>query len=232
VEGDVLSDLKLIMKMTDEEIGLRLASRTDKGVNSLGNVAAFNSAIDDPCILLKALNAVSKDIFYISAAIVDEDFNPRFAHIRRYRYILPSKGIDVSLMKRCAEELTGEHDFARFCRPDGKPTTLTLNSVNVREDAGLITIDFEARYYLWNMIRRIVAAMASVGRGDSSVSDITDALNGKDMTFGLARPDALTLMDVCYDGMDFVPSPADAFSARVEEERFRNGLKETFFKSL
>jgi len=232
VEGDVLSDLRMVTKMQDEDIDLRLASRTDRGVNSLGNVAVFNSSIDDPDILLKALNAVSKDIFYRGAAFVDKEFNPRFAVLRRYRYVISRGGMDVPAMRSCAELFAGEHDFTRFCRPEGKSATIVLNSVDVLEEGGMVFLDFSARYFLWNMIRRIAAAIISVGRGESTISDVKDALDGKEITFGLARPDALTLLDICYEGIDFTGGSADTLDKRVEEEMFRNGLRNMFFTSL
>ncbi|MCL2296171.1 MAG: tRNA pseudouridine(38-40) synthase TruA [Methanomassiliicoccaceae archaeon] len=232
VEGDVLSDLRMITKMSDEEIDLRLASRTDRGVNCLGNVAVFSSSVENQDTLLKALNAVSKDVFYRNISFVDKDFNPRFAYMRRYRYVLPSHGMDISVMRDCAALFIGEHDFTRFCKPEGKSAVLELSSLDVHDEDGMIILDFSARYFLWNMIRRIVAAMASAGRGDSSLSEVKDALDGKDISFGLARPDALTLMDVCYKDVEFITPSADMFDKRVEEEMFVYGLRNMFFTSL
>jgi tRNA pseudouridine38-40 synthase len=232
VGGDVLSDLKIITKMSDEDIDLKFASRTDKGVNALGNVAVFNSNIEDRDVILRALNAVSKDVFYRSIAFVDDGFNPRFADLRRYRYVLRSDGMDVPAIRNCADLFVGEHDFVRFCKPDGKPTTALLNSIDVRKEDGAIVLDFTARYFLWNMVRRIVAAIMSVGRGDSSLSDVKDVLGGKDMTFGIARPDALTLTDVHYKNIEFVTPSADILDRRIEEEMFKDKLKSMFFASL
>ncbi|MDR1405165.1 MAG: tRNA pseudouridine(38-40) synthase TruA [Candidatus Methanoplasma sp.] len=232
VEGDILSDLQKILRIPADDIDLKIASRTDRGVNSLGNVAVFGSSVDDQDILMRALNAVSKDIFYRSIASVDDGFNPRFADERKYRYILPSDGMDTAAMKECAGMFAGEHDFMRFCKSECKPTVLTLNSVDIRRENDIIVIDFSAKYYLWNMIRRIVAAIASVGRGDSEVSDARDALDGKNVTFGLARPDALTLLDVFYKGVDFAVPSADMFDRRIGEWMFRDRLRSMFFASL
>jgi tRNA pseudouridine38-40 synthase len=232
VGGEVLSCLSMIMKMPDEEIDLKLASRTDRGVNSLGNVAVFNSSISDPDILLKALNAVSKDVFFRNIAFVDEDFNPRFADARKYRYVLPAEGLDIAAMTDCVKLFSGEHDFIRFCKPNGKPTTLKLDAVDLLKEDDLIIMDFSARYFLWNMIRRIVAAVISVGRGDSMISDVKDALDGKDITFGIARPEALTLVDVYYKNIDFFVPSADMFDKKIEEEMFRDRLRGMFFASL
>ena len=232
VGGEVLSALETIMKMPEEDIDLKFASRTDKGVNSLGNVAVFNSTIDDPDILLKALNAVSKDIFFRSVAFVSKEFNPRFADIRRYRYIIRSEGMDIDTMRSCADLFKGEHDLVRFCRPNGKPTTVTLDSVELHKEGDLIILDVSARYFLWNMIRRIAAAVMSVGRGDSSLSDVKDTIDGKDMTFGLARPDALTLLDVWYKDVEFITPSADVLDRKIEEEIFGGRLRDMFLSSL
>jgi len=232
VGGDILSDLRTITKMSDEEIDLKLASRTDKGVNALGNVAVFYCNIEDPDILLRALNAVSKDIFYRSVAFVDDDFNPRFADSRQYRYTLRSHDMDVSAVKSCAELFIGEHDFTRFCRPNGRSATTVLTSIDVHKKDDIIVLDFSARYFLWNMVRRIVAAIMSVGRGDSSLSDVKGALDGKDITFGIARPDALTLIDVSYKNIEFVTPSADILDRRIEEEMFKDKLRSAFFTSL
>jgi tRNA pseudouridine38-40 synthase len=232
VEGDVLSDLRTIMKMPDEGIDLRLASRTDRGVNSLGNVAVFNSIIADTEVLLKALNSVSKDIYYRSAAVVDEGFNPRFADARVYRYIFGSSGMNVPAVAECAELFVGEHDFTRFCRPEGKSATIVLDSIDVQHSDDLITLEFTARFFLWNMVRRISAAIMSVGKGESTVADVKSALDGKDITFGLARPDALTLLDVHYEEVKFVAPRENAFNRRAEEEMFKDSLRSKFFASL
>ena len=232
VGGDILSDLKIITKMSEDDIDLKLASRTDKGVNALGNVAVFNSNIEDPDIILRALNALSKDVFYRNIAFVDDEFNPRFADLRRYRYITRSVGMDVPAMRDCAELFVGEHDFIRFCKPNGKPTTAVLDSIEIRREDSMIILDFTARYFLWNMVRRIVAAIVSVGRGDSSLSDVKGVIDGKDMTFGIARPDALTLTDVYYKNVEFITPSADILDRRIEEEMFKDKLKSIFFASL
>jgi tRNA pseudouridine38-40 synthase len=231
VEGEALSALMRICRISEDELDLRLASRTDRGVNALGNVAVFNTPLEDPTILLKALNAVSRDVFYRSIAEVGEDFNPRHADRRLYRQILQEDCFDVDAANRCAALFEGEHDFVRFCKADGKSTVLTMNSVNVWKENGLIVIDFEAGYYLWNMVRRMSAAIAAVGRGDAELSDVERALSGESIGFGLARADALTLRDVVYDGLDFI-EPEGLFDDRVREELFRDGLRRSFFASL
>ena len=231
VEGDILSDIGRITKLPTDSLDLHLASRTDRGVNALGNVASFNSNMD-PEILLKALNSTSEKIFYLSYALVGEDFNPRHASRRMYRYIMPSRGLDISLVKECVALFVGENDFKRFCKSEGKPTIITIDSIDLIVDDDDLILEFSARFYLWNMIRRIAAATISVGCGNSSLSDVRDALSGKDMTFGLARADALTLTDILYDNIHFKIPKETGMTPRIEEERFLCTLNEHFNRSL
>jgi len=232
VEGEVISNIITLGVTCEDDIDLKCASRTDRGVNALGNVVVFNTPFDDDNTLLKALNAVSKGIYYRSIATVNDDFNPRHASERIYRYVLPAAGIDVSRAERCAALFEGEHDFIRFCKADGKSTVMNMRSVKVRKNDDIIVIEFVSEFFLWNMIRRIVAAVSSVGRGDASLNDVKNALNGDPVSFGIARPDALTLIDVIYDNIKFTAPDAEMFDTRVSEEMFAWSLRKLFFSSL
>ena len=233
VESEVLDKLMLVMKLSAEEIDLKFSSRTDKGVNALGNAITFNSIFDDNEIMLRALNAVGKDIFFRSACDVDDEFNVRYATSRVYRYILPAEGVDMSLARQCADIFLGEHDFVRFSRPDNKPTVANVQRIDMRVEGDVIVMEFEARFFLWNMIRRMVAAIQSVGKGIHTLDDVHKALDDlQEINFGVARPDALTLMDVRYDWLSFVEADPEQFSERKEESLFAQDLRRSFYESL
>ncbi len=232
VEGEMKSALRRVLKTTDEELNLRIASRTDRGVSALGNVAVFNSPLEDPEILLKALNAVSDGVFYTSFALVDDDFNPRRASRRTYRYILPSEGIDIGLAKECACLFVGEHDFRRFCRPNGKSTVVTIDSIDVSEEEGVIVLTYTAEFFLWNMVRRTAAAIEEVASGHSTLADVLEALKGKEVNFGIARPDALTLVEVFYEGIVFTTCRNSVLSSKAGEGEFSSGLCLSFYKTV
>ena len=233
VESVVLEKLMIVMRCSAEELDLKFSSRTDKGVNALGNAILFNSIFSDNTVMLKALNSIGGDIFFRSACTVPDDFNVRYASCRIYRYVLPSKGMDMDLARQCADIFLGEHDFARFCRPDNKPTVANVERIDMEERDGLLILEFEARYFLWNMIRRIVAAIHSVSIGTHTLDDVHRALDDlQEVNFGVARPDALTLMDVVYDWLEFTPADGSQFLSRKDEESFSQGLRKTFFDSL
>ena len=233
VMGDIIADLERISGgKTGEWFDLKAAGRTDRGVNALDNVIVFNTTFDDDDGLLKALNSVSKGIFYRSIATVDDGFNPRYANSRTYRYILPSDGIDFDKARECSRLFIGRHDFVRFCKDDDKPTEIDLETVEMVKEGGRIVVTFRSQFFLWNMIRKIMAAVESVGKGERSMDDVRDALNGKEINFGLARPDALTLTEVRYDGLEFREPSGRFYDGRVKEELFSDSIRKDFFDSL
>ncbi len=234
VVGDIIDDLHIISPEKDTEwFDIKPSSRTDAGVNALENVIAINTEFSDNFTLLKALNSVSKSIFYRSIADVDEEFNPRFANERVYRYILPSDGMDIDKAKECSRLFLGEHDFIRFCKVyEDKPTVTTVDSIDIIEKKEYLELTFRSRYFLWNMIRKICAAIASVGSGNRTIDDVKRALSGEDISFGIARPDALTLMEVNYSDIEFKSPPDDAYDERLKDESFSVMLKENFLSSL
>ena len=233
VMGDIITDLERISGGKEGEwFDLKAAGRTDRGVNALDNVVVFNTTFDDDEDLLKALNSVSKGIFYKSAVTVDENFNPRFANSRTYRYVLPSKGIDFEKAEECSKLFLGKHDFVKFCKVDDKPTEIDLESITMEKDGEHIIMTFTSQYFLWNMIRKIVAAVVLVAKGERTMDDVKDALNGKDVNFGLARPDALTLTEVRYDYLKFNEPSRKYYDERIEEEIFADSIRKDFFDSL
>ncbi|MCQ2085814.1 MAG: tRNA pseudouridine(38-40) synthase TruA [archaeon] len=233
VVGDVYSDLESITKDVDRKwFDLKVASRTDAGVNALDNVIVFNTKFDNVFVLLDALNGVSRRIFYKSVAEVDRTFNPRFADFRTYKYNLYSEGIDFNKVVECSKLFVGKHNFVKFCKSDARNTVLSIEYINVSRIDGFIVLTFRSRCFLWNMIRRIMSAVESVGKGMHSLNDIKDALNGENINFGMARPDALTLAEVSYNNVKFLYSGSKQYYKRLKEERLRNALESSFFSQL
>jgi tRNA pseudouridine38-40 synthase len=233
VEGEVLEKIALVSKVSPEELDLRFSSRTDKGVNALGNAISFNSVFTHNSTLLRALNAVGGDIFFRSVCDVPDDFNVRYATSRVYRYILPAEGLDIDLALECADAFIGEHDFARFCKPDNKPTVANVERIDIDVRGDMMILEFEARFFLWNMIRRMVAAIESVAKGIHDLDDVHRALDElQEINFGVARPDALTLLDVNYDWLTFEQADPRQFEERKNEDSFKRGLRGSFYESL
>ena len=77
--------------ITNEQVKLIGASRTDARVHSIGQVANFHTDSHiDPSSLKKALNSLlPRDIVILSVEVVEKEFNARYsAHRKTYRYII------------------------------------------------------------------------------------------------------------------------------------------------
>jgi len=185
VEGEIIKVLKKFGYDTD----IKSASRTDRGVSALGNVIKINA--DEPERLIGILNSHLKHIYFYGYS--EMDVNPRHAIMRWYRYHLPDFGYDMERMQNCANVFIGEHDFRHFTKEKEK-TVLSIYSINVQKFCNVIAVDFKAQRYVWNLIRRIVAAIIKCAEGVKFDDDIFEKPNN----FGLAPPEPLILMDVKY----------------------------------
>jgi tRNA pseudouridine38-40 synthase len=191
------------------------ASRTDAGVSALGNVIAFDTDLPRRG-LLPALNAASKDVWFLGVAEVPDDFNPRHARRRWYRYHLIGD-YDIEGLEKAARLFVGEHDFSSFAKDAPKPAIVALDAVTVVEVDGAAGLDFIAQRFLWRMVMRIVAAILSVVRGEASREEIASALHGGPAAFGLAPAGPLFLMDVDHG----ITYEMDQDSARLLLERLK-----------
>jgi tRNA pseudouridine38-40 synthase len=231
VESELISALVKIGAIESADASrFRVASRTDRGVSALGNVVAFETDFPREA-LLRAINSAVEDVYVYGVAEVPSSFSPRRARGRWYRYIMSSRDLDISKVIECGNALQGRHDFRRFCKPEGKSTVKTLESVSVREADGIMVIDLRAREFLRNMVRRMVASMVKAGEGKASLSEVISALEGKDITFGLAPAEGLTLMDIDY-GFQFSVECPPTMSRRADEYRLDAFSRLEFADSL
>jgi tRNA pseudouridine38-40 synthase len=231
VESETIEALRTIGAISSPSASrLRFASRTDRGVSALGNVVAFDTSFPKAS-LLRAMNSAASDLFFFGVAEVPQAFTPRRARARWYRYLMDPYGLDVEVVRECAGVLQGRHDFRRFCKPEGRDTMKVLESVEVTEIQSALVIDLRAREFLRNMVRRMVAAMAAVGEGRATIQDVREALQGRDVSFGLAPPEGLVLMDIDY-GLEFEVGCPPTMSRRLRQYRLDALARRNFAESL
>ncbi len=169
------------------------AGRTDAGVHATGQVIAFTyhgrlSATE----LGRALDALlPPDVAVKDIRPAPDGFNPRYAaRYREYRYTVwngprsplrerTALGVraplDTAAMARAGSAFIGRHDFRSFGAA-GRTSVRTVNSVRVRRDGRLVTIDVRADAFLRGMVRRMVAALLEVGLGRMEETAVTVAL--------------------------------------------------------
>ena len=203
------------------------AGRTDTGVHAEGQVIAFDVAWKHSAeALLNAVNAVLPDDIALSDLAVLEEvagkrrFHPRFdATARVYRYTVypaPQRSplmrnrawhvraaLDAAAMQRAAGLLIGKHDFGAFgWPPHGENKVREVARSEWSASERLLIYRVEANAFLQHMVRRIVGALVTVGRGGLTVDEFEAVFRGGKIVarFPLAPPQGLVLEQVKYPG--------------------------------
>lgn len=213
------------------------AGRTDAGVSALGNVVVVNVARVDP-VFPRKLSFQMEDAWAWAQAEVPDDFLPRHAVRRHYRYHL-SDLVDVKPFTEAMSRFVGTHDWSGFARvPDDANPERSVEHVEVRETDGLILVDVVGRNFLYNQVRRMVEAARRFARGELTLTAIEQALSGaRPADLGVAPAEPLVLLDVEYRNVDFRPVDEKArasifhhFQASVQRERARLAVMDTLLR--
>ena len=183
------------------------AGRTDAGVHAIGQVIAFTYPGSlSVAELGEALNGnLPPDVAVRDLRRAPAGFNPRYAaRYREYRYTIWNgprsplrertalrvrSGLDVAAMARAAEALEGRHDFSAFGGADPQPVR-TVHRIRVRRDGSTVTIDVRADAFLRGMVRRIVATLLAVGKGQLAATAVSDLLAARSPALGGAAAPA------------------------------------------
>lgn len=225
IQGEIENRLA---RMTEREVLLHGAGRTDAGVHAEGMVANFHTTSQISCLsFFQALNSMLPGAIRI-LDVRDEshDFHARFsAKGKHYLYRLNTGAVqmpadrfhclhfpaqlDESAMRACLDELLGTHDFSSFENAGSRDRSCTTGRGAVRT---LFTADFvmteKNRYtftfigdgFLRQMVRNLVGTLLEVGRKKIGVEDFREILQAQDRkTAGpTAPPHGLTLKEVLY----------------------------------
>ena len=229
VEGDLIDSLVSLKALDSAKAGrYQSSSRTDRGVSALGNVVSFDTGFE-PGGLCSAINSMMEDAWAYAVSPVPQDFNPRWAKERWYRYHLPRAGQDLHLMRRLFSRFEGTHDFSRFSRKDDRDPVRTITSIKVSESEKLVIVDFRAESFLWNMIRRIVWMVDAGSRGEIPDDQVGPEAGSQPRRVGLAPAEPLVLMNVDC-GVVFSPDPKSLRHVRsVFERRLLTALVDRHF---
>ncbi len=198
VQGEIEKTLK---KVTQLDIRIDGAGRTDAGVHAIGQVIAFNAiwkhSVEE---LHRALNAtLPTDIVVSSLKTVDKIFHPRFdALSRSYRYTIINQSwpkvlerrylhhvrnkLDVVAMRQASRFLLGSHDFASFGKPPkGQNTVRQVMQVDWFAEENRLIFEITANAFLYRMVRTIVGTVLQVGCGQLAPDDIKDIMAARDL---------------------------------------------------
>lgn len=221
VEGEVLFALGksgLVEKVNAANV--RGASRTDAGVSALGNVIAFDADVVDDSVVGR-FNDAAKDVWAWARSELPPGYDPRRARQRWYRYLVTGDH-DIAILRDAAKEFVGPHEYRAFASPEAGRTRRHVDSVDAQPESDGILVDVRAPSFLRGMVRRIVAAILAVERGDATLDGIRDSLTtGTGPDLGIAPAEPLVLMDVDL-GFPFRPvldrATRERITARASNE--------------
>lgn len=183
-----------------ENSNLRYASRTDRQVSAIANVIAFDTNNYDN--ILDIIHEDYEDIVFYGIKLVDDDFNPRFAEKRIYRYYYKLENLDLIYLKNIVKIFIGKHNFSNYARLElNKNPVKIIDDIKIREREEYILIDFYAQSFLWHQIRRIISAVDKVIENKIDIDDIKNSLKypSEKIDYGLATAKNLVLLDIKYN---------------------------------
>jgi len=198
--------------------------------------SAGRSKVAPSDALLRRLNGIlPEDVRVRRVAEAAPGFDARFsARWRRYAYRIADtpalldplrrrfvlgwpRELDLAAMNEAAAALTGEHDFASFCRRrEGATTIRRLIELSwSRDPQGLAVATVRADAFCHNMVRALVGCLITVGEGRRPPGWAYDVLAAgvRDPAVTVVHPHGLTLEEVDYPPDDELA--AQAVTARV-----------------
>jgi len=210
-----------IQQLTQTDLSVIGAGRTDAGVHALGQVVSFRIEKDWTAYeWTKAMNArLPKDITVRSAELMSDHFHARYAASGKlYEYRILNRPerpavdrnyvwhvhrpLDHIAMRQAASPLIGSNNFTSFegTLTDNEDPICHLQQLNITREGDDIRIHAYADRFLKHMVRNIVGTLVEVGQGKRPAASMADILIAKDRTKAgrTAPPQGLFLIRVDY----------------------------------
>ncbi len=171
---------KAVFKLTDEQVQVHCAWRTDRGVHALGQVVSFQISQNIPFenIQLAMNNILPPDIRIIDIEYVDNDFHARFhAKTRSYIYVMKhiehysvfeknyvtfvKNEIDIDKANLLLANFLWTYNFDSFRSADCGATSpiRTIQRIGLKKKQDKYVLYITADWFLKNMVRIIVGDM-------------------------------------------------------------------------
>ena len=249
VQGELIRVFRKL-KWLDDNSGhnLVLSSRTDAGVNVRrnGGVVTLARSLWDSLTERKMVRAVDDrlpdSIAFLSVKEVNDDWNPRIASNRVYRYRL--EGMQGwqdpgEKFNNWLNLFVGTYDATNFARleegknPIRKIFSCTPWVVNNR----VVGFEIIGEAFLWNQVRRTAMALYSLSNGTITEQQVANAKNQPEqpVDFGVAPPEWLILWDVVWPDIEhsdstdasycFTQPPQDDYAERIMIARWESGSR-------
>ena len=225
IQGELERAIRTLIKSgSNAEDNSRLrtifSGRTDKGVNSLGQVVHFDTdkEIVASSFIYHLNEILPSDISVSNLRIVPDTFHAqKSAKARYYRYELINRrykqafdgdilrvkyDLDIERMQTALNFLIGEHDFSSF-KSSGtlNPSKVcTITRAEVERQGDRVFIHIEGNRFLYNMVRTIVGTLLEIEGHHLPVEKMKEILEAHDRRRAgqTVSPYGLTLMRVDY----------------------------------
>lgn len=213
-------------KITQVEVELVAAGRTDAGVHARGQVVSVQlpSRVKLDSLPKKLNSLCGPHIAVRDAQWVDASFHARYTAIwRHYRYTILNSPtpdpfmaasawhvrnlLDVRPMQLASDAVMGSRDFSAFCRkPEGdtsdKPVSMKrfVMQSSWRRDGDLVMFEIRANAFCHQMVRSLVGTFVDIGLGKRPPSDMMSLIRSgrRQDASPLAPPHGLCLWEVGY----------------------------------
>lgn len=196
------------------------SGRTDKGVNSKGQIVQFEST--KPIVASRFINSMNgllpSDISVSDLKEVSQDFNAqKSAKKRYYKYVFYNRKqrsafdgdiplvryeLNLDRMQKALKYLEGEHDFSAF-KSSGTANPAKICFIYKAECEKLgdaVEINLVGNRFLYNMVRAIVGTLLLIERSNLPPEYLKEVLDARDRKKAgkTVSPYGLTLMKVDY----------------------------------
>ena len=225
IQGELEKALSTLIKSSNAKnknrpIRAIFSGRTDKGVNSLGQVVHFDT--DETIVASKFLYQINEilpeDISVTDLRKVDDRFHAqKSAKKRYYRFEFINRKIknafdgdlmrvkfevDTARMQNSLNYLLGEHDFSSF-KSSGtlNPSKIcTIYEAKVSKTGDKVIIDIVGNRFLYNMVRTIVGTLLEIEGHNLAPEHMKEVLEAHDRRKAgqTVSPYGLTLVEVKY----------------------------------
>lgn len=191
VQGSIEAALSDVL---NERTLIKGSGRTDAGVHAYNQCAHFDTTKKVSSKEKKRINEIlNKEIVIKKWKLVNDDFHARYSvkkktyiykmNIGKFRdeyvgyYYQMKYPLDIKKMKEASILFLGTHDFENFVsgkRDDYKSTILNVKITNHKD---IVTFVFTGVGFYRYMIRHLVGALVSVGKGKATSETIKDMLD-------------------------------------------------------
>ena len=190
---------RVLSLMTDSQVEVIGAGRTDAGVHAKGMIAnaKFETELSELEIRSYMNGYLPDDICIREVSIASDRFHSRYNAIgktyeytcyvgdtkpmfnRKFVYI-PEGKPNVEKMRQAAALLMGEHDFAAFCsNPRMKKSTVRkVDRIDIEPRGEFLHLTFHGTGFLQHMVRIMTGTLLEVGLGKRAPENMLALLDG------------------------------------------------------